>query len=422
MKLSNKTLILFSGPIGAGKSTFGKKWFDIPVLNPDFYRGLVSGDEGNQNASRAAFDIVMKVAEERMKFHQPVVIDALNQKQSARNKFYDMAKKYNYDKVVIVFDVPLETCQQQNRSRNRVVDSAIVELKHKEFKDNLGQLKLEDIHDIIAHDKVTEKFTFEEAAETSLNNVYKDVRRLILFGDIHSCHVELKELIQQLKEKGFDPFTDHTIKFCFVGDLCDRGDKAVDTLDYICNLINSGVAFSVLGNHDNKLLRYFKGNKIKLSNGLEQTVFELNGPTSSEKLRNKIYKTLETLPYHLIFDDGKLVVSHAGLKDDMIGKNNGYITNFCIFGDVTGQKDEFGFPIRRDWAKERLVTDSSPTIVYGHTPNKEVYSINKCHNIDTGVCFGHKLTAMIYDAGEVSFFNVKAKKEYWHYENVEKFL
>ncbi len=427
MKLNNKSLILLCGPIGAGKSTFAKKYFDIPIISPDYYRFLVSGDEGNQAASKSAFEIAFKVAEERMKFSQPVVIDALNKSQSSRNQFYKLADKYAYDKIVVVFNVPLTTCILQNTQRERQVDFAVVEVKHKEFLNGLSSLKTENIHDIIQHDKVNEKFTFE-IKEEILNNRFDDIKKVIIFGDIHSCFNELKDLIEKVKQAGYDPFTNHEVKFAFVGDLLDRGDTPVETIDYIFNLVNSGLAFVSMGNHDNKLMRYLNGSKVKLTHGLEETVYALKGPKSSDKLRNKVIKTLENLPYHIIFDNGKLIVCHAGIKDEMIGKSNGYVNNFSIYGEVTGEKDEHGYPVRKDWASNRVITDSSPVIVYGHTPLKEVYSINKCHNIDTGCSFGGKLTALIYDDSKISFISVPARKVYCehrgeltYYGEVERF-
>ena len=77
----------------------------------------------------------------------------------------------------------------------------------------------------------------------------------------------------------------------------------------------------------------------------------------------------------------------------MIGKSNTKVKTFVLYGDITGEKNPDGSPIRRDWAKEYTGT---ATIVYGHTPVKEPRTINNTVNIDTGAVFGGKLTALRY--------------------------
>jgi protein phosphatase len=58
-----------------------------------------------------------------------------------------------------------------------------------------------------------------------------------------------------------------------------------------------------------------------------------------------------------------------------------------------GETDEFGLPIRYNWAAEYR---GNAMVVYGHTPVPEPEWLNHTLNIDTGCVFGGKLTALRY--------------------------
>ena len=100
---------------------------------------------------------------------------------------------------------------------------------------------------------------------------------------------------------------------------------------------------------------------------------------------------------HLVFDKGRLVVAHAGIKEEMIGRASGAIREMCLYGDTTGEKDEHGFPVRLDWAADYR---GEAMVVYGHTPVGETRWLNRTANIDTGCVFGGDLTALRYPENE----------------------
>ena len=56
-------------------------------------------------------------------------------------------------------------------------------------------------------------------------------------------------------------------------------------------------------------------------------------------------KFLDGLVSHYVFDDGKLVVAHAGLKESMQGRGSGAVREFALFGETTGETGRVrGFP------------------------------------------------------------------------------
>jgi protein phosphatase len=78
-----------------------------------------------------------------------------------------------------------------------------------------------------------------------------------------------------------------------------------------------------------------------------------------------------------------------------------------MYGETTGEIDEFGLPVRHNWAKEYR---GKAKVVYGHTPVPEAEWLNKTIDIDTGCVFGGKLTALRYPEEEL--VSVKAKMVY----------
>ena len=123
--------------------------------------------------------------------------------------------------------------------------------------------------------------------------------------------------------------------------------------------------------------------------------------------RKALAEFLDGLVSHYVLDDGKLVVAHAGMKEEMQGRGSGKVRDFALYGETTGETDEFGLPVRYNWAAEYRGT---AMVVYGHTPVPEPEWLNRTVNIDTGCVFGGKLTAFRYPERE--FVSVKAARTY----------
>jgi len=179
-------------------------------------------------------------------------------------------------------------------------------------------------------------------------------------------------------------------KAVFLGDLCDRGPKNVSVIHLVMNMVEMGDAWCVAGNHDVKLHRKLKGADVQLSHGLDKTMKELE--TQDEEFVAKVKGFLDGLISHFVFDNGKLVVAHAGLKEKYQGRGSGRVREFCLYGDTTGEIDEYGLPVRLPWANEYR---GRALVVYGHIPTPEVQLLNNTACIDTGCAVPLKLTLKI---------------------------
>jgi len=225
-----------------------------------------------------------------------------------------------------------------------------------------------------------------------------------IIGDVHGCYDELVDLA--FGSHSFDQY-----QMIFVGDLTDRGPRNIDVLKLVMSLVKKYNAKVVLGNHDDKLRRWLKGNKVKINNGLQDTINELVETTDDFKA--DLLSFLEGLPYKLYLDEGKLIIAHAGLTETLQAANRVFsgvhkaARSMALYGKITGKTDSSGYPERLDWAEDYRGTR---VVVHGHTANKEVVVKNKVYNIDTGCVFGNKLTALIYP--EMSIISVPAKYTY----------
>jgi diadenosine tetraphosphatase ApaH/serine/threonine PP2A family protein phosphatase len=175
---------------------------------------------------------------------------------------------------------------------------------------------------------------------------------------------------------------------------------------YTVEISKSVTALCVPGNHDMKLLQKLRGKGVKMAHGLVDSVAQLE--TEPPEFKSRVAEFIDSLISHYVLDDGKLVVAHAGMKEEMQGRGSGAIRSFALFGETTGETDEFGLPVRYNWAADYR---GKAMVVYGHTPIAEPQWLNRTVNIDTGCVFGGKLTALRYP--EKEFVSTPAHRTYY---------
>ncbi|MGH8826266.1 MAG: polynucleotide kinase-phosphatase, partial [Jiangellaceae bacterium] len=149
-----------------------------------------------------------------------------------------------------------------------------------------------------------------------------------------------------------------------------------------------------------------------VSHGLETTLAQLAEET--DEFRQQVADFCHGLVSHLVLDDGRLVIAHAGLKEEYHGRASGRVRSFALYGDTTGEIDEFGLPVRYPWANDYR---GNAMVLYGHTPTPEPEWINNTMCLDTGCVFGGKLTALRYPEKEI----VSVPAEQVWYEPVKPF-
>jgi len=220
-----------------------------------------------------------------------------------------------------------------------------------------------------------------------------------IVGDIHGCADELEALLGKLGY-GVDWSGSKAERRCtvaapagrraiFVGDLVDRGPRTPDVLRIVMGMTGMGQALAVPGNHDAKFGRWLDGRDVRLTNGLAASAEQM--ATEPRDFHQMAGAFLRSLPSHLWLDGGRLAVAHAGIRQDMIGRSAGGVREFCLYGEATGETDEYGLPVRLDWAANYR---GETAVIYGHTVVRNAAWLNNTICIDTGCCFGGGLTAL----------------------------
>jgi protein phosphatase len=417
LTIPEMSLIVLVGPSGAGKSTFAARHFrSTEIISSDFCRGLVSDDENSQEATTDAFDLVHYMAGLRLRRGNLTVIDATSVDSSSRKPLVTLARDHDVMPVAIVFDIPEKVCRERNQNRpDRDLGPHVIRRQHRQMRRSIRGLQREGfryVHRLRSPEEV-------ESAAILRQPLWNDRRGetgpFDIIGDVHGCLDELLELLHQMgyeihtsEKRGavdYDVRPPEGRKAVFVGDLVDRGPNTPGVLRLVMDMVEAERAICVPGNHDMKLLRALRGRKVNLAHGLAESLEQLE--QESEEFRERVVDFIAGLVSHYVLDGGKLVVAHAGMKERFQGRASGRVRSFALYGDTTGETDEFGLPVRQDWAREYR---GPATVVYGHTPVPEALWLNQTMNIDTGCVFGGRLTALRYPEREI--VSVPARQEY----------
>jgi protein phosphatase len=409
LTFSELSLVLLVGPSGCGKSTFARKHFGpSEIVSSDFYRGVVCDDDSNQAASPDAFALVHHVVACRLAWKRFTVVDATNLQPAARKPLIELARRYHYLLAAIVFDLDEETCQKHNLARpGRTVRPDVLAHHRQQLARALAALQSEGVRNvyILRSPEEVESVTIERV------RLWVDRRDergpFDIIGDVHGCYEELLALLTVLGYRIFHRSDVNGLpavvvepppgrKAVFVGDFGDRGPDTPAVFRLVMSMARASTALCVMGNHDNKLLRMLRGHDVQLSHGLTVTLEQL--ARQPPELGEEIRAFVEGLVNHYVLDDGKLVVAHAGLREDLQGRVSSKVRSFALFGDTTGQMDDYGLPVRRNWSEDYR---GRALVVYGHTPVAEPAWLNNTVNIDTGCVFGGRLTALRYPEREI---------------------
>lgn len=337
-------------------------------------------------SEQVALDTLEEIAHRRLKVRRRLVaVDAPNLTQMERAGWVRLARRAYAEPVVIVLG-----------GGKRLPDAR--ELRREGFN-------------TVAH------VSLAGGSQTALErlplpNDRRDLRGPFdIVGDVHGCFDELLDLLAllgyhvQQRDHGFEVTAPPGRTLVFVGDLVDRGPNTPDALRLAMSAVASGGAFAVPGNHDDKLMRALMGRNVQTTHGLDVSLAQL--AREPQAFRDRVRAFIDGLPSHYVFDGGRLIVAHAGIRESMIGRWPQAARDFTLYGETNNQTDAYGLPVRLNWMAKY---HGAGLIVYGHTPVLEPVRINNTLNIDTGCVFGGKLTALRYP--EMALVSVPARMTY----------
>ncbi|ORM36546.1 polynucleotide kinase-phosphatase [Williamsia sp. 1135] len=405
LSIPELSLVVLVGTSGSGKSTFAADHFaSTEVVSSDACRAMVSDDPNDQAATSDAFALLEFIAGKRLDRGRLTAIDATNVQPSSRKSLLALAKDHDVLPVAIVLDLPPAVALERNVSRpGRDFGAHVIKRQHDQLRRSLRSLKREEFRTIHVLDSA------EAVAEASIvrTRLFNDQRDqhgpFDVIGDVHGCRAELETLLTSLgylitrDDSGRPVDASHPAgrRAVFVGDLVDRGPDSAGVLRLVMGMVRSDSALCVSGNHKAKLVRALGRKDVKPTHGLQETLDQL--ATEDESFVSSVRRFCDGLVAHYVLDDGKLVVAHAGLKEKYHGRASGRVRAFALYGDTSGETDEFGMPVRYPWADDYR---GSAMVLYGHTPVPETEWINNTC-LDTGCVFGGSLTALRYPEREV---------------------
>ncbi|WP_032407313.1 polynucleotide kinase-phosphatase [Rhodococcoides fascians] len=405
-EIPDLSLVVLVGISGSGKSSFAADRFGpYETVSSDACRGMVSNDPNLQSATKDAFALLEFLVATRLRAGLLTVVDATNVQPAARKALIALAREHDVLPVAVVLDVPEPVCAQRNADRSdRTFGRDVLRRQQSQLQRSMRGLSKEGFRSVHVLDGVD-----AVASATFVRTPLRSDRRELsgpfdVIGDIHGCLSELESLLTTLgytlerdadgRAVGATPPEGRTA--VFVGDYVDRGPDSVGVLRLVMGMVANGAALAVPGNHENKLVKALRGRKVTASHGLAETLEQLDGDT--DEFRREVLEFCDGLVAHLVLDGGRLVVSHAGLIEKYHNRASGRVRSFALYGDTTGETDEFGLPVRYPWAQDYR---GSATVLYGHTPVPEVQWENNTACLDTGCVFGGKLTALRYPEREV---------------------
>lgn len=398
-------LVALIGATSAGKSTFAARHFaPTETLSSDAFRALVGDDANDQSVSAEAFAALHTIAATRLKLGRLTVIDATSLKPQDRAPLVRLARDHDVFPIAIVFDLDERTLLARNAARpDRRLSEHIVRRHVQTLHRNLRGLAREGFRQVY----VLRSVAAMDAARVERTPMWPDKRHergpFDIIGDTHGCYDETLALLEtlgyQADEQAGMQHPDGR-RAIFLGDLVDRGPKVIEMVTLVRRMVEGGQAFCVPGNHDMKLSRKLAGRNVQITHGLADSLAQLDALPADERAQwTRDYRAfVDGLVSHLMLDGGSLVVAHAGMKQAYQGRASVRVRDFALYGETTGETDEFGLPVRANWAADYR---GAASVVYGHTPTPEATWLNNTINIDTGCVFGGRLTALRWPEREL---------------------
>ncbi len=417
--LPHLALLVLAGPSGSGKSTFAARHFQpTQIVSADAMRALISDDDSDQSVAGPAFELLHDLVGKRLAAGRLTVVDSTALRAQARRDLVRIGQRFHVPVILILLRAERTTCLNHDAGRARQVGAAVIDQQLSLVEETLRRVTGEGfdrVYVLNPSDLTRVTFAYEPLpSDRSLLNGPFDI-----IGDIHGCADELRILLTRL---GYAPDTAGVWRhpqgrlFVSLGDLTDRGPDSVSVLRLLVAAVDAGAALYTPGNHCNKLMRYLLGHKVRIGHGLAETVAQLDALPAAERhnLIRATTRMISDAPPYLVLDRGRLVIAHAGIKEWMVGQMSRRIRDFTLYGDVTGDLDAEGFPIRRDWA----TAYSGPyTVVYGHTVVAESRWVNSTLNIDQGCVFGGRLTCLRWPEQEI--VQVPAARAYAQHDHAD---
>jgi shikimate kinase len=366
-----KQVIILVGAMGCGKSFYCQEHL------PNYTR--ISQDDQGKERHKELFSKALEKDD-------LIVVDRINHTRQQRANYLNLAKKSGFITKIIWFNVSKDVCLKRIKERKN----------HPTLQADKAEQALSWFFKEFQFPSKQEADEIELIGDKPPYAPVKDIcseigdRRFLIVGDLHGVLEELKLL---LEERQFNAQEDVLIS---CGDIVDRGPLIKETIDFLMGLPRF---YSVMGNHDEKCLRYFNGAKVQVAHGLDLTIQAFNN-----SMPKVVLDFLENFPYILKTPAGYVV--HAGFDPLMLPEEQH--KRDCIYMRYYGGKNYFdnigGILWYKLWPKEY------PKVFFGHIPDPSGPNLPNVVSLDGGCVFGDYLKA--YDSADGIVYYLNALKTY----------
>jgi protein phosphatase len=152
--IPKNSLVMLCGPAGCGKSTFAARHFlRTQIVSSDECRALVSDDATNQRISGHAFDLMHFIIRKRLLIGRLTVADATHLKEEERRPLKILARRFGFQAVAILLNLPIEVCLARNFSRQRVVPEEAIRMQYHLFEETLQEIHREGFDSVFIFDE-----------------------------------------------------------------------------------------------------------------------------------------------------------------------------------------------------------------------------------------------------------------------------
>lgn len=398
---------LLRGIPGSGKSTWIKKnnledytistdkiriMFNTPDKEWNFDLNSTKEDISQEN-NKEVFEFIDKVLEYRFMNENTTILDATNIKLKDLNKYYKMAKKFNYKVYVIDFmqNKNLNDIKNNNLKRSHYVPEAYLDKQYNLY----NSIKQEAIAKGINQDLVMnngglpKKFNVIRPNEfnNTIHYYFNDMneyKKIKVIGDIHSCAIPLKKILGKYNKDTL---------YIFLGDYFDRGTEPIETMKILNNYLDKRNVIFLKGNHEIHIQKYIAG--IKNGKGYEfmsKTLPKLKSQNDidTNKFLRKLLNRLQDVSL-IFFDNKRFIFTHAGLMPEQLDFDKYGLHNSNYFIKGLGK-----YELDIDKEFNKIGKDKNIIQIHGHR-NNFLHNENEfeySYNLEQKVEFGNKLGAL----------------------------
>jgi protein phosphatase len=415
LRVQPGSVLVTVGSSGSGKSDWAERNFrPHEVLGMDRLRRLVAGTETDESATPEAFDVLLRLLDSRARRGLTTVLDGTFLDPGARARVLEVIRRHGRPAVAVCFHIPAELAQYRNRAGRKPLGGkqlrAQVERVREFTAAHLGGRNDEGWSGVVFFGDVDPDLL--PVVRYTLPPPLPFPGPFDVVGDVHGCLEELDLLLDRLgyrapNDAGERVHPEGRIAV-LVGDFGDRGPDSAGVFRRVMAMHARGSALAVPGNHCIKLLHYLRGNHVDVRSGLGDTLRDLD--RAGQPFRERVREFLGGLPRHLVLASGRLVVFHAALPRDRVGRDDEATEAQIIYG-VAGRTGQGGVhEPETGWTGTWTPGEDEPLAVYGHEPVPEPLRADNTINIDGGCVYGGYLAAFRWP--ERDFVFVSARRVY----------